>query len=229
MTTVAWWNCFAGIAGDMALGSLIDAGADFDEVVAGLEGLPVTGWHIEVAKTSRAGLAATQLRVDVDPSSDRTERTWGTIRAVIDRAPGLAGRARTRAQGVFSRLAAAEGRLHGLPPRRSTSMRSVASTRSSMSWAHAWRWSPSGSVRYGQARSLSALARCAGPMDRTACCPTQLPLSSSSFAGAPVRGTAREEELTTPTGAALLAGLAESFGPVPQMKITKQRLRCWHP
>ena len=116
MTTVAWWNCFAGIAGDMALASLIDAGADIDEVVAGLEGLPVSGWHIEVAKTTRAGLAATQLRVDVDPASDRTERTWGTIGAVIDQAPRLPERARTRAQKVFARLASAEGRLHGLPP-----------------------------------------------------------------------------------------------------------------
>ncbi len=180
MTTVAWWNCFAGIAGDMALGSLIDAGADFDEVVAGLEGLPVTGWHIEVAKTTRAGLVATQLRVDVDPSSDRTERTWGTIRAVIDRAPGLAGRARTRAQGVFSRLAAAEGRLHGLPPEE-VHFHEVGGVDAIVDVVGTCLALESlVSVRYGQARSLSELARCAGPMDPTGCCPTQLPLSSSS-------------------------------------------------
>jgi len=40
---------------------------DIDEVVAGLEGLPVTGWHIEVAKTTRAGVAASQLLVEIDP------------------------------------------------------------------------------------------------------------------------------------------------------------------
>ena len=92
-------------------------------------------------------------------------------------------------------------------------MRSVASTRSSMSWERAWRWSPSASVRYGQARSLSALARCGASHGLL---PNPAPAVVELLVGAPVRGAAREEELTTPTGAALLAGLAESFGPVPQ-------------
>ena len=219
MTTVAWWNCFAGIAGDMALGSLIDAGADFDEVVAGLEGLPVTGWHIEVAKTTRAGLAATQLRVDVDPSSDGTERTWATIRAIIDQAPGLPGRARTRAQGVFGRLAAAEGRLHGLPPEEVHfhEVGGVDAIVDVVGTCLALESLGVGSVRSGPVALGVGTVR--GPMGRTGFCPTRLRLSSSSSSGAPVRGTAREEELTTPTGAALLAGLAESFGPLPQMKI----------
>ena len=219
MTTVAWWNCFAGIAGDMALASLIDAGADFDEVVAGLEGLPVTGWHIEVAKTTRAGLAATQLRVDVDPSSDATERTWGTIRAVIDQAPGLAGRARTRAQRVFGRLAAAEGRLHGLPPEEVHfhEVGGVDAIVDVVGTCLALESLGVGSVRSSPVALGIGTVR--GPVDRTGCCPTQLLLSSSSSREHPSEVPAREEELTTPTGAALLAGLAESFGPVPHMKI----------
>ena len=61
LTTVAWWHCFSGIAGDMALASLLDAGADLDEVTAGLRTLPVRGWHLEAEKTTRGGLAATSL------------------------------------------------------------------------------------------------------------------------------------------------------------------------
>ncbi|HZN15331.1 MAG TPA: nickel insertion protein, partial [Acidimicrobiales bacterium] len=59
MTTVAWFHCFAGIAGDMALGSLIDAGADLVEVHAMIERLPVHNWALEVEPVLRAGLAAT--------------------------------------------------------------------------------------------------------------------------------------------------------------------------
>ena len=43
----AWFHCFSGIAGDMALGSLVDAGADLDEVRRQLERLPVGGWSID--------------------------------------------------------------------------------------------------------------------------------------------------------------------------------------
>ncbi len=203
----------------MALGSLIDAGADFDEVVAGLEGLPVTGWHIEVAKTTRAGLAATRLRVDVDPSSDRTERTWGTIRAVIDQAPRLPGRARTRAQGVFGRLAAAEGRLHGLPPEEVHfhEVGGVDAIVDVVGTCLALESLDVGSVRSSPVALGTGTVR--GPHGSHGLLPNPAPAVVELLAGAPVRGTSREEELTTPTGAALLAGLAESFGPVPQMKI----------
>ncbi|HXW79560.1 MAG TPA: nickel insertion protein, partial [Acidimicrobiales bacterium] len=115
MTNIAWWHCFAGIAGDMALASLVDAGADLDEVIAGLEMLPVTGWHLEATRVERSGLAATQLLVDVGSGSEGPERTWRAIRGTIETADGLPGRARERALTVFGRLATAEGRLHGVP------------------------------------------------------------------------------------------------------------------
>jgi uncharacterized protein (TIGR00299 family) protein len=216
LTTVAWWNCSAGIAGDMALASLIDAGADIDEVVAGLEGLPVTGWHIEVAKTTRAGVAASQLRVDIDPESDLTERTWGTIRAIIDQAPGMPERARTRAQAVFGRLAAAEGRLHGLPPEEVHfhEVGGLDAIVDVVGTCLALESLGVGSVRSGPVALGTGTVRGSHGL-----LPNPAPAVVELLVGAPVRGAAREEELTTPTGAALLAALAESFGPLPSMKI----------
>ena len=66
MTTLAWFHCFAGIAGDMALASLIDAGADIDEVRRLLDRLPVAGWAIDAEAVLRAGVAATHLQVKAD-------------------------------------------------------------------------------------------------------------------------------------------------------------------
>ena len=62
MTTVAWFHCFAGIAGDMALGACIDAGADVDEVVAILERLPVGGWELETETVMRGAVQHEGLR-----------------------------------------------------------------------------------------------------------------------------------------------------------------------
>ena len=59
----AWFHCFSGIAGDMALGSLIDAGADLDEVRRQLERLPVGGWSIDEESVLRGGIAATKVHV----------------------------------------------------------------------------------------------------------------------------------------------------------------------
>ena len=217
MTTVAWWNCSGGIAGDMALASLIDAGADIGTVVTGLEGLPVTGWHIEVAKTTRAGVAASQLRVDIDPESDLTERTWRTIRAIIDQAPDLPERARTRAQAVFGRLAAAEGRLHGFPPEEVHfhEVGGLDAIVDVVGTCLALESLGIGSVRSGPVALGTGTVRGSHGL-----LPNPAPAVVELLLGAPVRGAAREEELTTPTGAALLAALAESFGPLPSMKIT---------
>ena len=95
LTRVAWWNCFSGIAGDMALASLLDAGADLDMVIAGLEKFPVSGWHLEAARTWRGGLAATQLRVDVDPAEEQT-------RAYVGDYPGHSRRRPTAGPSVFA-------------------------------------------------------------------------------------------------------------------------------
>ncbi len=217
MTRVAWWHCFSGIAGDMALASLLDAGADLDEVIAGLEKIPISGWHLEASKTWRGGLAATQLRVDTDPAEEGTERTWATIRTTLDAADGLPERARSRAQAVFSRLAVAEGRLHGVPAE---------------------------DVHFHEVGGLDALVDVVGTclalesLDVGSVCSSPVALGTGTVNSAhgvlpvpapavvellrnvPVYGSGQAAELTTPTGAALLAVLADYFGPLPPVVIT---------
>src|SRR5439155_1564082 len=83
--TVAWFHCFAGIAGDMALGACLDAGAPLDEVVAILERLPISGWELEAELVLRGGLAGTKAHVKA--KSDTITRTYGHIAGVIEEAP----------------------------------------------------------------------------------------------------------------------------------------------
>ena len=68
-TTVAWFHCFAGIAGDMTLGALVDAGADLDEVRSICERLGVGGWALEAETVLRNGLGGTKVHVRIEDSS----------------------------------------------------------------------------------------------------------------------------------------------------------------
>src|SRR4051812_41922061 len=111
--TVAWFHCFSGIAGDMAMGALVDAGADLDEVRNLCERLPVGGWALEAEATMRTGIGGTKIHVHAEPSS--VVRTAAHISGMVEEAR-LPDRVRRRALATFDALALAEGHLHRRPP-----------------------------------------------------------------------------------------------------------------
>ena len=108
---VAWFNCFAGIAGDMALGSLLNAGADLGEVRSLLDRLPLPGWDLRDEEALRGGIACTRVVVSGD---DVVVRTHGAIAELIS-AAALPPRVTERALTVFQRLAVVESALHRRP------------------------------------------------------------------------------------------------------------------
>ena len=114
-STIAWFHCFSGIAGEMAIGALIDAGADLDEVRSLCDRLPLSGWELDAEPVLRAGIASTSVKVRYSDSS--VVRTAAHIFAIIDEAR-LPERVRARAHGAFDALARAEGRIHGRAPEK---------------------------------------------------------------------------------------------------------------
>ena len=109
----AWFHCFCGIAGDMAMGALVDAGAELDEVRALCRRLPVGGWTLEAEAVLRGGVAATKVHVGVEETT--VVRTAAHITGLIEEAR-LPDRLRDRALAVFGALAEVEGQLHRRPP-----------------------------------------------------------------------------------------------------------------
>ena len=110
---VGWIDATFGIAGDMLLAALIDAGADVAVVRAGVAAVLGDAVRIEVTPTARRGQRATAVEV-VPTAPDAAHRPWRAIRDLIG-ASELPARVRDRALAVFSRLARAEGRVHGVP------------------------------------------------------------------------------------------------------------------
>ena len=213
MTRLAWFHCFSGIAGDMALGALVDAGADGDEVVELLERLPVGGWKLEFEPVLRCGLAATRARVHAEETT--VHRTAGNITAMIEEAD-LPERVTRRALATFNALAVVEGRLHNRPPSQVhfhevgaiDSIVDVVGTCAALEVlgieeVHA----SSVATGTGMVRSAHGLI------------PVPAPATVGLLAGAPPHGTDVPFELTTPTGAALLVATASSWGPMPAMVV----------
>ncbi len=211
--TTAWFHCFSGIAGDMALGSLVDAGADFDEVLRMLEYLPVGGWQAEAEPVLRSGIAGTKIHVRVNETS--VVRTAAHIQGLVTEAR-LPTRVQDRALAVFAALAKAEGRLHGRPADQVhfhevggvDAIVDVVGTCAALEVLGVDTVTSSPvSVGLGMVRAAHGII------------PNPAPAVVELLQGIPTRGVDLSIELTTPTGAALVAALATGFGPLPAMTV----------
>lgn len=212
----AWFHCFSGVAGDMALGSLVDAGADLDEVRGIVRRLPVDGWDLDAEPVMRSGVTATKVNVR-GADDDHPHRSWRTVRGLIDDA-ALPDRVRRRAIDAFSMLAGAEAALHRLPVDEVhlhevgaiDAIVDVVGTAAALEVLDVADvvCSP---VTVGQGRVRAAHGHLPNPSPAVVRILTE--------AGAPVRGVDSPIELTTPTGAALMASLASRFGPLPDMAL----------
>nr|WP_284283790.1 nickel insertion protein [Arsenicicoccus piscis] len=111
---MCWIDASCGVAGDMLLAALLDAGADLAAVQAAVDAVVPGLVTIEVAEVQRGGLRAT--KAVVRPTADEQHhRAWSSIEAALQ-AADLPEDVRERAQRVFARLAEAEGRAHGVAP-----------------------------------------------------------------------------------------------------------------
>jgi hypothetical protein len=210
--TVAWFHCFAGIAGDMALGSLIDAGADTEEVRGLLDRLALPGWDLAFEEGRRGGIACTRAVVT---GEDTVARTHGAIRALIEDA-ALPARVTKRALGVFQALAEVESALHRLPLDEvhfhevggHDAIVDIVGTAAALE------------VLGVDSVAASAVATGTGTV-RSAHgqLPNPAPATVRLLEGIPTYGRDVAIELTTPTGAAILSALGDSFGPMPDMTI----------
>jgi uncharacterized protein (TIGR00299 family) protein len=109
-------DTFSGMAGNMFLGALLDAGLSAKALRDGLEGLGVDH-RLRVSRVKRGALAARYVTVSVPRGGHKPHRHFPDIRRLLDRAK-LAAAVRDRAQAIFAALADAEGKVHGIPPEK---------------------------------------------------------------------------------------------------------------
>ncbi|MGH9267357.1 MAG: LarC family nickel insertion protein, partial [Acidimicrobiales bacterium] len=213
MAVRAWFHCFAGIAGDMALASLVDAGADLDEVRDLLDRLPLGGYRLTGEAVLRGGIAATRVIVAVD--DEAIVRTYQHIVALVEEGR-LPDRVRDRAVRTFAALAEAEGRLHRRPPSQIHfhEVGGLDAIVDIVGTCAALELLGVDEVHASPVATGTGVVRTAHGV-----LPNPAPAVVELLKGAPVYGRPLNVELTTPTGAALLAANVVGWGPLPAMEV----------
>jgi pyridinium-3,5-bisthiocarboxylic acid mononucleotide nickel chelatase len=210
---VLYFDCFAGIAGDMTVAALIELGLPIETLRESLAALPISGYRIDSSKVERHSVAGTSFKVTL-LQEDQPHRHYSGIARMIEEAP-LKPRVKELAQRIFRRLAEAESTVHGVPMDRVhfhevgaiDSIVDIVGTAIGLDYLGVEKvyGSP---LPFGRGFIQTAHGRL----------PVPAPATAQLLQGIPLAGDIGEGERVTPTGAAILATLAEGFGAPPAMK-----------
>jgi pyridinium-3,5-bisthiocarboxylic acid mononucleotide nickel chelatase len=211
---LAYFDCFSGISGDMTLGALVDAGLSADTLRSDLRALQVPGWELTTEKAWKNGMSATHVRVKTE--DQQKHRSLSTILEIL-KTSQLAPPVRERASAIFRKLGEAEAHVHDAPLEK---------------------------VHFHEVGAVDAIVDIVGAcigfhalgIERFACSPLNVgggtakmahgvlpvpaPATARLLQGAPTFSNGVQRELVTPTGAAIVATLCDSFGPQPSMTVS---------
>jgi uncharacterized protein (TIGR00299 family) protein len=206
-------DAFSGISGDMTVGALLDAGADFNALNDALSSLG-TEATFRFERTKRKGIAAGKFHVDGTDS--KAHRHLHHIEKMINDS-GLSDRVKSNSLAVFRRLAQSESKMHATTIEK-VHFHEVGAVDSICDivgacfcldnlGVDALHCSPI-NVGSGTVRTEHGIL------------PIPAPATADLLIGKPIYSRGPEVELTTPTGAAIVSTLAGGFGPMPPMSIT---------
>ena len=210
---IAYLDCLSGISGDMTLGALIDAGIDPSTIQAGIDSLGLPSCQLVVEETTRHGFRAVNVQVKHD--EQHSHRHLHHITEMIDNSK-LTESQKNLSKEIFRHLAEAEARVHNssIEKVHFHEVGAVDSIADVVGSAIGWDLlnvdkiicSP---IPTGHGFITIAHGKVSLPAPATAELLKEVPLAESSV----------QMELTTPTGAAIAVTLAETFGPLPAMKL----------
>jgi len=211
---LAYFDCFSGISGDMTLGALVHAGVPIEHLREELNDLAVPGWELLAKKVWKNGMAATYVRVQTQET--QTHRSLSTIEGILQNSK-LATPVREHAIAIFRELGEAEAAVHDVPIEK---------------------------IHFHEVGAVDAIVDIVGAcigfhfltIERFACSPLNVgggtakmahgvlpvpaPATARLLLGKPTYSTGVQKELVTPTGAAIVATLCDTFGPQPPMTVS---------
>jgi uncharacterized protein (TIGR00299 family) protein len=230
---VLYFDCFAGAAGDMILGALLDAGLPFEALRRALGSLAVEGWDLSAERVIKAGVSATKFRVHEHAHQhhnqgsgireqgsghhhhDRGHHSLEEIFAAINRS-ALSATGKSKAIAMFQRLGEAEAAIHGVPldTIHLHEVGALDSIIDIVGAVFAIEWFAADRIVVSPINVGSGMVR-----TEHGVFPVPAPATVSLVRNAPVYSSGIQSELLTPTGALILTEFATEYGPVPAMRI----------
>jgi len=199
----------------MFLGALLGSGLAAERLLAEIRKLPLGDYEFRQSRVLRAGLAGT--RVEIVAPEKQPERHLGDIEKIID-GSALTKTVKERALAVFGRIAEVEGKLHDKPAAK-VHFHEVGAVDAIIDVVGAC----AGLELLEVSELVSSPLNVGGGRVEAAhgSLPVPAPATAELLRDIPIYSSGVEAELVTPTGAALVATLARSFGPLPPMKVER--------
>jgi uncharacterized protein (TIGR00299 family) protein len=234
MARTLYLDCFAGASGDMLVGATLDCGLDFELLRSELLKLGVEGYELSLKRVDRSGISAVKFDVRLtgephlrelrhdhehshghDPQSHH--RSLSEIKRIIS-SSNLSEQVKGRAQTIFQRIGEAEAKIHDVPV-EAVHFHEVGAIDSIVDIVGACVAFDALKIE----RIISSPLHVGSGMFQCAhgTYPVPGPATAELLKGVPAYSKDVEGELVTPTGAAIISTLAESYGPMPAMKIEK--------
>ncbi len=212
--TIAYLDCFSGISGDMLLGSFLDAGLDIALVEKNFQLLPLAGYEVSHRKITTNGLSASKVEITVQEG--QPQRSYQDIQQVLQ-VSHLAADIKENSLAVFAALAEAEAKVHGVEVAK-VHFHEVGAVDSILDIVGA----AVGFSFFGiDSLICSPLPMGHGWVD---CEHGRLPLPAPAVVELckemEIYGVDLDQELVTPTGAAIVKALADKFGPLPSLNLS---------
>ncbi|MBT3385146.1 MAG: nickel pincer cofactor biosynthesis protein LarC [Prolixibacteraceae bacterium] len=214
---ILYYDCFAGISGDMNLGALIDLGVDKDYLITELKKLNIEGFHLEVKQDQRRGITGTRAKVIIENQENEKHRHLRHIEELINGSE-LTEQVKINALKIFDLIAEAEAKVHNISKEK---------------------------VHFHEVGALDSIADIVGAaicldylkVDKILSSPIQLgggtvkcahgimpvpaPATALIVTNIPVKTGLVNYEATTPTGAAILVAMVDKFTDKIDLPITK--------
>jgi pyridinium-3,5-bisthiocarboxylic acid mononucleotide nickel chelatase len=212
---IAYGDLIGGISGDMFVGAMLDAGLSLNKLKSELKKIPTLRYTLTASTKSVHSIRAIRFQVvcrDKEPA-----RSWKQIRRLIA-GSSLGPKVKETGIDIFSRLAEAEGKIHGVTPEKVHfheigATDSIVDIMAAAIGAHELGIDAFHFSRIPLGRGLTRALH--GPL------PVPGPATLELLKSLPVQGIDLDAETVTPTGAAIVRALGKVFGAQPSMVMEK--------